>query len=453
VLERDSARRAPLQVLHTAAGGDRLSEIVRHCEVAIVGAGAAGLAAARVLAEQGRSVVILEARERIGGRILTREDARRAIPLELGAEFIHGTAEISFALLRAAGSVAIDTVDQSFIVERGTVREADDAFEGADRALRGARALAHDVSIAEYARTLDADAQRALLTMVAGFDAADPARASTRAIVAEWRDDVHGQTARSFRPLGGYQPLLRALRGALPPEHVQLVLGTPVETIRSDARGALLEAGPGGQVRARVVIVTVPVGVLQAGCPAFDPPLPPRIREALGYLVMGPVHKLVLRFRRRFWETVAGGRFADAAFFRLAEGPFPALWTLLPLRVPVLVAWAGGPNAEALADCTPEERLARALEGVRAIVGTEVDPRAELEAVDAHDWQRDPYARGAYSYVAVGGEHARAVLATPAPPLFFAGEATAGPSEAGTVAGALLSGERAAREALTALRG
>jgi monoamine oxidase len=118
----------------------------------------------------------------------------------------------------------------------------------------------------------------------------------------------------------------------------------------------------------------------------------------------------------------------------------------------VLIAWAGGPFADALAARGEAGRTAAALETLRTIF-PEADPAAELEAVEAHDWQRDPYAWGAYSYVAVGGGNARAALAAPLPPLFFAGEATVEASEAGTVAGALLSGERAAREALAALRG
>jgi len=430
---------------------------VHDYDVAIVGAGAAGLIAARELADAGSSVVVLEARNRIGGRILTREDVPGA-PLELGAEFIHGSAEVSFALLREAGSAAIDVTDSGVQVDPDGVHPGEDRFALVAAALERVRGYARDVSVAELARDLDAPARDALLTMVQGFDAADPARASARAIAAEWSDDVNGQTARQFRPLGGYASVLRALRDLLPPGRVRVELATPVQSLRHGSDGVVVEAdaadGSTTQVHARCAIVTVPLGVLQAGRPAFDPPLPAAKRAALEGLIMGPVHKLCLRFRRPFWETLAEGRFRDASsFYMPSGGAFTVFWTLLPVRAPVLVAWAGGPRADALGARTPSDRIAAALDQLAVLARGEVDPREELEDAEAHDWQRDPYALGAYSYVAVGAEGARAALAAPVPPLFFAGEATVDANEAGTVAGALSSGRRAAREALAALRG
>jgi monoamine oxidase len=426
------------------------------CDVLVVGAGAAGLAAARVVSDAGHSVTVLEARERIGGRIFTREDSGLPVPLELGAEFVHGSAEVSFALMRAAGTVAIDTAGEAFAFEHGRMSERLDPFPLVTRAMRRAAQLSHDVSIATFAQSLPADERAAVLTMTAGFDAADPARASTLALAAEWSDDEEGQTARQFRPLGGYQRLMLTLRGLLDPARSKVVLGAPVRQLRFGAGGvdALGDAPDGDPLtlHARCAIVTVPVGVLQAGHPSFDPPLPAAKRAALDGLVMGPVHKLALRFRSAFWETVEHGRFRDAGFFFVPDAPFPTFWTLLPERVPVLIAWAGGPFADALAERDAPARTAAALATLATIFPT-ADPQGELEAAETHDWQHDPYARGAYSYVGVGASDARNALAAPLPPLFFAGEATVAAEEAGTVAGALQSGERAAREALTALRG
>jgi len=125
---------------------------------------------------------------------------------------------------------------------------------------------------------------------------------------------------------------------------------------------------------------------------------------------------------------------------------------MLPLHAPLLIAWAGGPKADALAGRDEASLVACALDDLRALFGNDPDPRAELEAAYTHDWQTDPYAYGAYSYVATGGGDARAALAAPVGDvLFFAGEATSPASEAGTVAGALQTGERAALEALAAL--
>jgi monoamine oxidase len=432
------------------------------CDVVVLGAGAAGLAAARVLSRAGASAVVLEARDRIGGRLYTREDAGLPLPVELGGEFIHGTADVSFALLRAANTVAIDTGETSFMLEDGELREGEDPFEIVERVMGRASDLREDVSVEDFLRGLpgagaDVERERRYARMlVEGFDAADPRVASTRAIAAEWNGEDGGQTSEQFRPLGGYARLLRALHGALDPARVHVRLATPAHVLRRQRGGVTVDArsstGDALAVHARAAIVTLPAGVLNTNALRFEPELPQRTRAALERIVMGPVTKLVLRFRSAFWERVRGGRYRDGAFFHNADAAFPTFWTMLPLRAPVLIAWAGGPKADALAGRDDAALAATALDDLRALFGDEPDPRAELEAVYAHDWQRDLYARGAYSYVSVGAGEPRADLAAPVDGvLFFAGEATAPTSEAGTVAGALQSGERAAAEALAAI--
>jgi monoamine oxidase len=431
-------------------------------DVVVLGAGAAGLAAARVLSNAGATAVVLEARERIGGRLLTREDVGLPLPIELGGEFIHGTAAVSFDLLRAAGTVAIDSGGESFACEDGELRAREDPFEVVSGVMARARSLTTDLSIEEFLRGLpDADPRtprERLYTrmIVEGFDAADPRRASTRALAEEWSPGDEGQTSAQFRPLGGYARLLRALHGALDPARVYVRLATPALAVHRGDDGVVVEATRLGEplrVHARAAIVTLPLGVLQADTVRFAPELPAHKREALAGLIMGPVVKLVLRFRSAFWERVHDERFRDGAFFHRAEAAFPTFWTALPLRAPLLVAWAGGPKADALARLDQAVLVARALDDLRALFGSDPDPREELEASYAHDWQADPFARGSYSYVATGGGDARALLAAAVDGvLFFAGEATAPTSEAGTVAGALQTGERAAREALAALR-
>jgi monoamine oxidase len=432
------------------------------CDVAVIGAGAAGLAAARALSRAGASAVVLEARDRIGGRCYTREDAGLPVPAELGAEFIHGAAEVSFELLRSAESVAIDTGGTSFLYENGELRDRDDPLDIVARILERARALREDVSIDDFLRSLPddepgVDRERIYARMmVEGFDAADPRVASTRALAEEWGGGPNGQTSRQFRPLGGYARLFRALQGALDPARVHVRLESPVRALRREAGGVVIEAasalGDAVELRARVAIVTLPAGVLRSGDVRFEPELPARTRAALARIVTGPVLKLALRFRSAFWERVHAARYRDGAFFHRSGASFPTFWTTLPLRTPMLTAWAGGPRAAALAEYEEPALVAAAVRDLRTLFGPEADPHGELEAAYVHDWQRDPYSRGAYSYLSVGPGDPRGDLAAPVDGvLFFAGEATSPTSEAGTVAGALLSGERAAREALAAL--
>jgi monoamine oxidase len=201
-------------------------------------------------------------------------------------------------------------------------------------------------------------------------------------------------------------------------------------------------------------IVALPLGVLQqppraAGAVRFAPTLGEEKRRALAGLASGPVVRIALRLKSRFWEELEGGRYRDAGFFQSADAAFPTFWTALPARAPLLVAWAGGPRARRLANVSPAGRVRRAAASLQSFFGDRVDVEAQIEAAWLHDWQRDPYARGAYSWVKVGGGGARKSLAAPlARTLYFAGEATDYEGEAGTVAGALQSGVRAAREAL-----
>jgi len=208
------------------------------------------------------------------------------------------------------------------------------------------------------------------------------------------------------------------------------------------------------EAHAQRAIVTLPLGVLQQpsraeGAVKFMPALTAK-HDALKHLAPGPVIKVLMRFRRAFWEELDQGRYRDVAFFHDRSAAFPTFWTALPVRVPLLVAWAAGPNAERLAGFYKSAIIDEALASLGSTFGSRAESERALEAAWVHDWQADPYARGAYSYVLTNGEKAREALAKPlSGTLFFAGEA-ADTSEAGTVEGAFRSGMRAAREVLAA---
>ncbi len=428
-------------------------------DVAIVGAGVAGMLAARTLARAGRSVVLLEARDRAGGRLRSIADARALGPIELGGEFVHGRPAITYALLREFGATVVDDAERSFAFRDGALRaDESDPFAAAGDLLAKALEQTQDQSvealIAREARDVASrEAGRWTERLVSGFDAADPARASARSVALEWAGDASADGAQS-RPVGGYAPLVAHLARTL--DAVDIRFGAIVTTVARDRNGVRVDArilGRDVTIRARRAIVTVPHGVLaaspgDAGAIAFEPPLPDATREALGLIAMGPVVKVVLRFRDAFWERLNDGAWRDGAFFN-GDGAFPTFWTQLPLRTNTLVAWAGGPVAEKLAELTDDERADLALGCAGMYFGDPQAARAAFESAYSHDWQRDPYARGAYSYVLVGGERARAALAAPIDDrLWIAGEATASAGEGGTVAGGLESGRRAAEEIL-----
>ena len=396
-------------------------------DVIVIGAGAAGLAAADMLARSGREVLLLEARDRIGGRCDTRRMSGLAVPVELGAEFIHGRPEATLALLERAGVPGVDSTRTQRFVDRGRLRPVD-AFAEAQKAMRATAVLKkHDLSFKAFLeqRKLPRLTRTFATMMVQGFDAADPALVSARDIADEWQTALGSS---QMRPQGGYGALLEFLA-----KDLSIRLRTVVREIRWQ-RGRVEIDG----VRAPRAVVTLPLGVLQAGTVRFVPELKEK-HSSLAKLASGPVIRVAMRFAEPFWEE----RCPKVAFFHSPEAPFPTFWTPLPMRAPLLTAWAGGPKAQLLTGSTKKELLQHALASVRSVFRRIPQP----QAVYVQDWRADPFARGGYSYVTVDGEGARENLRKPlAGTLFFAGEATDTQGEAGTVAGALQSGIRAARE-------
>jgi monoamine oxidase len=387
-------------------------------DVLIVGAGAAGLAAADVLTRAGRSVVILEARDRIGGRCWTRRMPGLDVPVELGAEFIHGEAEATYALLHRARIPSVMAIREQRSPRGGRLAKIN-SFAEAQRAVKGAE-LDRDMSFETFLsrRKIPARTKTFARMMVEGFDAADPARVSARSIIEEW-----ASLGAQPRPQGGYGALLDWLTATVLRKGARLRLESPVRDLRW-RRGAVAANG----VMAKRAIVTLPLPLI-------------RLREkraVLRKLAMGPVIRVALAFDEEFWRR----RSTAAAFFHNPKAAFPTFWTPLPMRAPLLTCWAGGPKAARLSG--GKRLVEAALQSVRSVFGRP----PPLMGAYVQDWHADPWSRGGYSYVLVGGEGAREELARPLrETLFFAGEATDA-EEAGTVAGALRSGQRAAKEVL-----
>ena len=439
-------------------------------EALVLGAGAAGLAAARDLARAGWTVTVLEARPRAGGRIHTLLDPEWPVPVELGAEFVHGEARDVRAAADTAGLPVEELPDVHVVSERGRWRVMGDFLGQLESAMRPAAALRRDVSFAEYLRTrrLAPRLREMLRLYVEGYTAARPERVSTRWLAADAGEEDES-ARRQHRLVAGYGALVRALVASLDPQRVRLRLNTVATRVawrrgrvRVHCRTVTGQALP--PFTARALVVTLPLGVLKAragepGAVDFTPPLDAK-RKALGQLEVGHACKLVMRFRDRFWDEK---RFLAARlpprrrapegapinFWHDGRQPFPTWWTAAPRHAPVLNAWAGGPAAEDLVRRPEPEWIRDGLEALAGIMSLRRSSlEARLEAWAWHNWSADPFSRGAYSYVGVGGLSAAETLARPlAATLFFAGEATH-PAESGTVQAALASGRRAARQVI-----
>jgi monoamine oxidase len=423
----------------------------------VIGAGAAGLAAARTLAEAGRSTHIVEARDRIGGRVWTQPLDGFPLPVEVGAEFVHGRPPATWDALQEAGLVAYDVGgdwwrrrgrhlrragerdDPNAVMSRLKIRRTDESF--ADALLANADRMPRaDLALAR--------------SFVEGFDAAHVELVSARSIAQEQEGLGNVGEEPQSRVLQGYGALVEWLRDGALRVGATLRLSWPVRSIRWE-RGKVTVSGLQGSLRASAAIVTLPVGVLQHSDVELEPDVP-RIRSAVSLLGAGSATKVVLAFRESFWERGvprAKRDFAGFGFLFDPSGPLPTWWSSLPLRVPVLTGWAGGPKSDALSGLVEGEVIDRAIASLAELSGVPERRLASmLVAGRCHDWQSDPWSRGAYSYVRVGGARARGDLARPVEgTLFFAGEAADTGDQASTVAGAIASGRAAAKAALRAL--
>lgn len=405
--------------------------------VLVIGAGAAGLAAARVLADAGRAVQVIEARDRIGGRVATVRPW--GAPVELGAGWVHGVRGNPLTdLARAAGErlvpqgeglVLRDAAGQRADLARRLPRAADLVAEARAAAERRARApsLAEAVMAHPDWRAADPLLREAVSFHVVTEIELDYG-ADWTDLSSWWFDAGDAYPGGDARPAGGYDRVLAPLARDLP-----IRLNAPVAALEATAGGVEAHLADGTRIAGAAAVVTLPLGVLKAGAVRFTPELAPARRRAIERLGMGLLTKLFLAFDRPFWEP-------DAHWLGLPGTSHP-LWVA---DGATLIGLQAGSVAE-LAERQPDAaRAAAALADLRRAYGAAVPAPRHIAAAR---WRDDPHARGAYSFVPPGATpEDRAALAGPDwdGRLILAGEATSANHPA-TVHGAVLSGRQAAR--------
>lgn len=446
--------------------------MARDPDIIIVGAGMAGLAAGCALGRAGLAVCILEARERIGGRVFTVQETDCPAAIELGAEFIHGRPREIWDRLQKA-DVPITEVDGDYwCISDGRLSSCD-FFEEVDSILDKMDDSVADESFSAFLTRhfgepktkAQREAQRHALSYVSGFNAADPALVGVHWLVQGMRAEERIQGDRTFRAQRGYAALLKIFGDELSRLATDIRTETVVESVNWRAGNARVTAhNPRGSLmlEAPKVLITLPLSLLKAAggqdaTVQFTPSLPQAKLEGLEKMEMGQVIRVVLRFRERFWEGLkpsprAKKTLADLAFLFSQSEWFPTWWTAMPERSPVLTAWAPFRSAERLSGQSEDFVTERSLQTLSSLLGPSAQELQRLlQRVYVHDWQNDAFSRGAYSYGKVGADGAQQAIAAPLEKtLFFAGEATDTSGHNGTVHAAIATGYRAAREILQA---
>lgn len=410
----------------------------------VVGAGVAGLAAARALTRAGARVIVLEARQRVGGRVWTVRDLAR-IPLEAGAEFIHGVDAATWPEVRAAGLRArrVPQIPASWFNLAGHTRwlplhlAHPGVWRGFDIRWTLGRPQGEDrTGAALVARKGYRGRARELaeLTLTAHLPGSTE-EVGIRGLVAD--GVLHLEGGRNYRVVDGYDGLASHLAAGL-----DVRLGRQVTRVAWGGETVGVRTSGGETFTGAACVTTLPHGVLAAGAVAFEPSLPEPKLAAIASIRTGPVVKVLLRFDRRFWPR----RMAQLVCGR---GPVtlywaPAFGTQGP---PVLTAYATGPRARALSGKGAEWATSAVLDDLSRLFPA-AEPHPLLRQARVVDWPADPFARGGYTYLPPGAVGAReALAAADTGPLLWAGAATVSSPISDTVAAAYQSGLRAAREA------
>lgn len=424
--------------------------------VIVIGAGIAGLIAARTLARQGIDVLVLEARDRIGGRLWTVEMGGQ--PVDLGAAWVNGddgnpisdlADEVGVELLAAEADPTIfDGRHGGWVSEP----ELDDIAAGTDAFLEDIEEVARHLG--PYASLDDAiqawlneeglqgDARDRLEFAIRSPLELDYSGAASRLAAAHIGQD-DGFDGGDWAPDGGYVEIFTALAES---EGIEVRVSCPVARVEHGPDGVTVHV-EGEPIAGAYAVVTAPLGVLKAGSIVFEPPLPEVKRVAIGRLGVGHMEKVCLRFEEHLWEE------GEATFYHLGRTPgaWPAIADLSPMLhgASVLVSVAAGDFAEAATDRGDAALVDEVMDTLRRAADAPLpDP---VESVVTR-WGRDPWALGAYSFLPVGSSPAdmRALGAPVGSRLLFAGEATS-PRYYGTVHGAAMSGQREAERILAAV--
>jgi monoamine oxidase len=425
---------------------------MKNADVIIIGAGAAGLMAAYELSKAGKQVIVLEARDRVGGRISTLNDD---LHTELGAEFIHGDLPVTLQLLKEANIEAIPASGEMWHNRDGKFSKNAEQFEHWDLLMEKLNQLEKDISIGDFLQQEFGDekytALRAWVTrFVSGYDTADPFKASAFALRREWQGEDDDE---QHRVKGGYGLMINYLINTSGQNGVQFYLNTIAKHIHWTHGQVEVIASGKESFKAKQLIIALPLGVLKADSSEHATitisPSVGMCEEAINQIGFGSVIKVLLQFKTAFWEdqSVTGVNLSDMGFILSGEA-IPTWWTQYPSQSTLLTGWLGGPPAERKKNMSNDELLEEGMQSLSRIFNLDIN-KLKNDVVASHvvNWTTDPFTLGSYAYDTRESAKARKVLNTPIDhTIYFAGEYLYDGPAMGTVEAALTSGLETAKK-------
>jgi len=410
-------------------------------EIIIIGAGAAGLMAARELSGQYK-VTILEAEEKVGGRIMTIS-WKGTKEAEAGAEFVHGELPLTLGLLKEAGLGYHLISGQMFQVDNGKWTAQHEMIPNWDELLEQMGKIPADMTMQDfldqyYPSKQHPDLRRSIQGFVQGFDLADITKVSVKYLYNEWANE----SEKNFRIEKGYGAMIDFLAEECRKQQCNIVTNAAVTAVEWSAGKVQVQTSDGATWSADKLLVTIPLGVLQKDTISFSPAIPEYIKAAndIGW---GTVIKVILHFKTPFWE-----KHAQQMAFLLGKTPIPTWWTQYPDKTNVLTGWLGGPPSAAYITQSDKELLALAFESLATLCNETVDTMWE-QFSNGHvfNWDTIPHVQGGYSYGTPASTAAQVLLNTPIEnTIYFAGEALYNGTSPGTVEAALVTGKTAAEK-------
>ncbi|UOF00927.1 flavin monoamine oxidase family protein [Bdellovibrio reynosensis] len=422
-------------------------------DVIIIGAGAAGLSCAANLLEQGKTVLLLEARDRIGGRVYSDNH------FEYGAEFIHGATPEFIEHFEKHALPFIDSNDNSATYQAGKLTEKKDPWKDIEiisKRLKKDREPDQSVTDFLHHHKFPAKSVNQFKAYVEGFYGADTDLMGERYLaLAEKTEDSKLNKLDTFRPAVPYVKVLSHLLTEKQKKRIKFKhVAKTIHWSNSAVQVECLASGRKKVLTASYVVVTVPLGVLVGEHPKSKIeiiPDIPEIKTQLNVFEMGHVQKMVFKFKTRFWETLTE---AAPAFLRAdPEYYFPTWWTQNPVRTNYLVAWQGGPKAFEMSRWSADRKITAALTTLAEVTAKNVQfIKDQVLESHNHNWSADPYTLGAYSYTRVQHKKTPHNFSLPFEKrIWVCGEATAKGSAQGTVHGAIEQGKKAALQIIKTL--